>query len=89
MEDFTAIEYYLLRGEYPARLPKGDKANLRWRCRNNFKLEAGILYNRRASGEAHESGEPWRIAVKSEEEKQRILESCHAGVGVTCRLHCV
>ena len=88
MEDLTDIERYLLRGEYPAGLSKGDKANLRWRCRNNFKLEAGVLYYRPAGGEGDASGELWRIAVKTEDEKQRILESCHAGVGGGC-MHCV
>jgi hypothetical protein len=85
LEDLTDIERYLLCGEYPAGLSKGDKANLRRRCRNNFKLEAGVLYYRRASGEDDESGEPWRIAVKTEDDRQRILESYHAGVGG--RLH--
>ena len=78
MEYFADIERYILLGEYPAGLSKGDKANLRRRCRNNFKLEAGILYYRRAGGG---DAEPWRIVVRTEKEKQRILESCHVAVG--------
>ena len=51
----------------------------------NARHILSMFYYRRASGEDDESGEPWRIAVKTEDEKQRILESCHARVGG--RLH--
>ena len=54
-----------------------DKANLRRKCRNNFKLEEGILYYRR---NVLNENEPWRICVHTEDEKKRVLESCHSGV---------
>ena len=38
------VENYLLRGKYLEGYTKGEKANLRRKCRNNFKIEAGILY---------------------------------------------
>ena len=77
MEELKTIELYLLRGEYPTGYTKADKANLRRKCRNNFKLEDGMLYYRRnVSNEC----EPWRICVKTEDEKRRVLESCHGGV---------
>ena len=75
MEDLTAVEAYLRRGEYPVGLNKGEKANLRRRCRNNFKVENEVLYYKKARGEE------WKICVRSEDEKKRIMESCHAGVG--------
>ena len=37
MEDLTAIDTYLRKGEYPCGMSKGEKANLRRRCRNNFR----------------------------------------------------
>ena len=76
MEDFTEVEAYLRRGEYPGGLNKGEKANLRRRCRNNFKLDKEVLYYKKAGGESE-----WKICVRSEDEKKRIMESCHAGVG--------
>ena len=82
MEDFTAIENYLLRGSYPSGFSKGEKANLRRKCRNNFKLEGGILYYRKAADTSSEAS--WRISVRTEEDRHRIMESCHAGVeGIT------
>ena len=80
MEDLTAIDTYLRKGEYPCGMSKGEKANLRRRCRNNFKLEDGLLYYKKAPSIADDS-EGWKICVRSSEEKLKILESCHAGVG--------
>ena len=37
MEELEAVENYLLRGAYPSGLSKGEKANLRRKCKNNFK----------------------------------------------------
>ena len=76
MDEFDDIENYLLRGKYPEGYSKGEKANLRRKCRNNFKIEAGILYYRKC---AIRGEEPWKTCARSEEEKKRILESCHAG----------
>ena len=78
MEELKIVEKYLLRGEYPPEYTKTDKANLRRKCRNNFKLEEGVLYFRKKVSD--DNSEPWRICVHSEDEKRRVLESCHSGV---------
>ena len=41
------------------------------------ELEEGILYYRR---NVLNENEPWRICVHTEDEKKRVLESCHSGV---------
>ena len=69
MEDLAVVDAYLSRGEYPSGLSKGEKANLRRKCRNNFKLEEGVLYYKKANKDSD-----WKICVRS-------IESCHAGVG--------
>ena len=71
----SIIDAYLRRGEYPSGLSKGEKANLRRKCRNNFKLDEGILYYKKASDEAD-----WKICVRSADEMKKITESCHAGI---------
>ena len=48
MDDFNAVEKYLLRGEYPDNFTKAEKANLRRRCRNNFQLADGVMKYRTA-----------------------------------------
>ena len=73
---------YICKWQYPDSFQKGEKANLHRRCRNNFKFEDGILYYRKDSkkSEVNESNDVWRICVGSDEEKNRIMESCHAKV---------
>ena len=58
MEDLTAVDTYLRKGEYPSGIGKGEKANLRRRCRNNFKLEGGVLYYKKALSSLHHGPPP-------------------------------
>ena len=44
MEELQQIEDYLHRGIYPEGLSKGEKANFRRKCKNNYKFEDGVLY---------------------------------------------
>ena len=63
-------------------MEKGEKANLQRRCRNNFKLVGGVLYNQKAAKGGDSDGER-RVCARSEEEKQRIMDSyiaCHSGM---------
>ncbi|KAL5497268.1 hypothetical protein EMCRGX_G013711 [Ephydatia muelleri] len=76
--EFSIVEDYLRMNQYPKGISKGDKANLRRKCKN-FKFDCGVLYFRRVKkGEGEE--ERWKICVRTEDEKRRILESCHAGI---------
>ena len=52
MEDLAEVDAYLRRGEYPMGMSKGEKANLRRKCRNNFKLGGGMLYYKKAKDES-------------------------------------
>ena len=79
MEELEAVKNYLPCGVYPSGLSKGKKANPLCKYKNNFKLEDGTLYYRKAVADG-ESCAPWRICVKTEEDKRRIMESCHAGL---------
>lgn len=78
MDNLAQIESYLRFGTYPEGMSKGEKSNLRRKCHKNFKFSDGTLYHRTA---AASDKEKWRACVRSEEEKERILESCHDGVG--------
>lgn len=78
--DLRAVENYLLRGEYPASFSKAEKSNLRRRCRNNFKLDSGILKYRTAKMTGEKEETEWRICVRTEEEKKRIIVCCHEGM---------
>ena len=74
-DEFSVVEDYLRRNQYPEGISKGDKANLRCKC----KLDCGVLYFKKVKkGEG--DGEGWKICVRTEDEKRRILESCHAGI---------
>ena len=51
MEEFRkerrVVEQCLMHGEYPEGMSKSEKANLRRKCRNNYKLEDGVLHYRK------------------------------------------
>ena len=85
MDELAIVESYLRDGRYPDGMEKGEKANLRRKCRRSFKFEDGILYYRTSSAKQDESKENehegWRVCVQTKEERERIMESCHAGVG--------
>ena len=69
MEEHEAVENYLPRGVYPSGLSKGEKANPWRKCKNNFKLEDGILYYRKAVADGERCA-LWRICVKTEEDRE-------------------
>ena len=64
-------------------MEKKDKANFRRKCRNNYRFEAGQLFYKKYRVKDTNEDEQlpgrseWKICVRSEEEKRRILESCH------------
>ena len=75
-DELGFVEEYLRRTQYPEGISKEDKANLRRKCKN-FKFDCGVLYFKRVKkGEG--DGEGWKICVRTEGEKRRILLSCHA-----------
>ena len=76
-DEFTAVETYLRSSQYPKGMTKGEKANFRRKCKNNVKFETGMLcYKKDGIDEASQ----WKICVRSDNEKRRILESCHSGI---------
>ena len=90
MEELSVVETYLRFGRYPDTYSKGEKANLRRKCHNNYQFSNGVLYYKRAvnGNKSRKEEENWRICVRTEEEKQRNLESCHAGAeGVVANMH--
>jgi hypothetical protein len=80
MDVILDVENYLLRGDYPPCYSKEQKNNLRRKCRNNFRLEDGILKYKTSSRKHDAEKDCWRICVRTVEEKYRVLESCHAGM---------
>ena len=42
-DEFTAVETYVRSSQYPKGMTKGEKANLRHKCNNNFNFETGML----------------------------------------------
>ena len=53
----TAVETYVRSSQYPKGMTIGEMANLRRKCRNNFKFETGMLYyTRKMISTRHQSG---------------------------------
>lgn len=79
MED---IENFLRNAQYPEGLSKGEKANFQRKVNNNFKLDDGLLCYKKAQDDGSD-GSVWKTCIRSEEEKMRVLKSCHEGIGGT------
>ena len=74
-EEFDTVEAYLHYRTYPDALSKGEKANLRRKCRNNFKFKEGVLYYKVAKTVGGD--EPWSVCIRTEKEKIKIMDSYH------------
>ena len=66
-DEFTAVETYLRSNQYPKGMTKGKKANLRRKCKNNFKFETGMLYYKK---NGIDEASKWKICVRSDDEKK-------------------
>lgn len=75
MEDYEIVYDYLNAGSYPSNWSKNDKRILRRRCANNFKISKGVLYYSTKKGGTRND---WRIVVKNDDEKKRIMNACHS-----------
>ena len=53
-DGFTAVKTYVRSSQYPKGMTKGEKANLRRKCKSNFKFETGML--RKMVSTRHQSG---------------------------------
>ena len=62
---------YTCCSQYPTSMTKGEKAS---KSKNNFKFETGMLYYKK---DGIDEASKWKICVRSDDEKRRILESCH------------
>ena len=74
------IENFLRNAKYPDGLSKGEKANFRKKVKNNYRIDRGQLYYKKAGDDGADAS-VWKMCVRSEEEKGRILKSCHEGLG--------
>ena len=86
MEEYVDVYAYLESNKYPEGLLKDSKRNWRRKCRENFKIENGQLFHRKGDRKAvkeqeqeHGSNE-WKLCIKTSEEKERIMRSCHSSV---------
>ena len=76
MDDYEAVCDYLQYEKYPNGFSKNQRRVLRRKCLERFKLESGVLYY--SSQPKTSTERAWRVTVKSRQEAERILQSCHA-----------
>ena len=55
-DEFTALETYLRSSK---GMTKGEKANVRRKCKNNFKFDTGMLYYKK---DGIDEASKWTIA---------------------------
>ena len=64
--------------KYPKGLIKEEKAT--FTRKNKLQIDGGQFNYKKAAGDGTD-GSVWKMCMQSEEEKTRILKSCHEGVG--------
>ena len=63
-EELNVVEKYLVHHEYPNEFSKVEKANLRRKCRNSYKMEDRALhYRKNVNGKEA----MWRTCIRSDE----------------------
>ncbi len=87
MEDYEDIFRFCESNVYPSGLSKEGKRNYRRKCQENFKVENGQLFHRKSdrgkqphaqSADSVQNECGWKLCVKTEDEKERVLKSCHS-----------
>ena len=79
MEVYDEVYKFCEEREYPSGLSKDEKRNFRRRCTDSFMVNDGQLYYRKFSRrKSSEQQNDWKLCVKSLDEKERILTSCHS-----------
>ena len=94
MEDYEVVYAYLNSGTYPTGFSKNQRRALRRKCLEHFKVSAGTLYFSSESKSSIKEGKErkWKTAVRTVNEKKRILEACHSNrqgnFSFTCNFSC-
>ena len=81
----SEIEYdhlydYAAFSRYPTGFSKNQCHIIRRKCIEHFRAEDGVLYYSasKVSKSASCQDRTWKIVVRTEEERRRIIESCHS-----------
>ena len=84
-DEFSIVEDYLHRNQYPKGILKEDKANVRCNCKN-FKF---ALFQKSKERKGDEEG--WKICVTTEEEKKMHSQvmSCCVGLKVKQKVYTI
>ncbi len=86
MTKLTETEYdyvftYVVDGSYPDGYTKNERRSLRRKCNCHFMVQDGMLYYSSADVTKHSPDKTkrgWRMVVRTERERRRIIESCHS-----------
>ena len=71
---------YAAFSRYPTGFSKNQRRIIRRKCIEHFRAEDGVLYYSasKVSKSASCQDRTWKIVVRTEEERRRIIESCHS-----------
>ena len=78
--EYYAIYRYLETGKHDTGSSKNRKGILRRKAQEHYRIENGILFYSAISSKNTATERTWKLVIKMEEERPRILESCHSGI---------
>jgi len=77
---------YAAFGRYPTGSSKNQRRIIQRKCIKHFRAEDGVLYYS-AVGTTQAASCPdrnWKVMVRMEKERRRIIESCHTSFHCKC-----
>lgn len=83
-EDFDGIYQYLAFGRYPTSSSKNERRVIRRRAKAHYRVNNGRLLfcvTTTATALKEKKERSWKLVIRTREERLRILESCHSGIG--------
>ena len=83
--EYDHLYDYAAFRRYPTGSCKNQRRIIRRKCIEHFRAEGGILYySAVATSKVSEQDRNWKVVVRTEGERKRIIESCHSSPHGKC-----
>ena len=83
--EYDHLYDYAACRRYPTGSCKNQRRIIRRKCIEHFRAEGGILYySAVATSKVSEQDRNWKVVVRTEGERKRIIESCHSSPHGKC-----
>ncbi len=85
--DYDQLYNYAAFSQYPPGSSKNQRRIIRRKCIEHFRAEDGLLYYSAVGTTKVSDSCPdraWKVVVRTDKERRRIIESCHSSAHGKC-----